>query len=162
VLYYIISSTLTTSKQLNVACNRFIDARNFQKAQHHALHALLRVESDDFILPILSRDGPYSTFFCKFIVCDCQDQIQSWTDATRRKGIPCSSDFSLISTLGDAVQIRSWNIAGLPTDSFSVDNAIIISLVQTPLSLHCVANSSVAKSFNYFARVEQMADCSVQ
>jgi len=61
--------------------------------------------------------------------CDWQDQILGWTDATRKKNIPCSSDFSLIGVLGEPVEIRSWNIAGLPTDSFSVDNAIIISLV---------------------------------
>jgi len=48
---------------------------------------------------------------------------------TRDKGIPCSGNFSLINTLGEPVQIRSWNISGLPTDSFSVDNGIIISLV---------------------------------
>jgi dynein heavy chain len=29
--------------------------------------------------------------------------------------------------LGDPVQIRSWHIAGLPVDSFSVDNAIIVT-----------------------------------
>jgi len=45
----------------------------------------------------------------------------------KAKGIPCSDDFSLNATLGDAVKIRSWNIAGLPTDAFSVDNGIIIS-----------------------------------
>ena len=33
--------------------------------------------------------------------------------------------FSLSSTLGDAVKIRAWQIAGLPVDSFSVDNGII-------------------------------------
>jgi len=45
----------------------------------------------------------------------------------KAKGIPCSDDFSLNATLGDPVKIRSWNIAGLPTDAFSVDNGIIIS-----------------------------------
>jgi len=59
----------------------------------------------------------------------CQDQIRSWIAATRQKGIPCSSNFSLINTLGDPVQIRGWNISGLPTDSFSVDNGIIVSSV---------------------------------
>jgi hypothetical protein len=56
-----------------------------------------------------------------------QDQTAAWTDLVRLKGIPCSDEFALISTLGDPVKIRSWNIAGLPTDAFSVDNGIIIS-----------------------------------
>ena len=33
--------------------------------------------------------------------------------------------FSLNTTLGDPVKIRAWQIAGLPVDSFSVDNGII-------------------------------------
>ena len=40
--------------------------------------------------------------------------------------VPCSDTPSLIQTLGDPVQIRQWNIEGLPTDNFSIDNGIII------------------------------------
>ena len=48
-------------------------------------------------------------------------------------GIPRSSEFSLSATLGDPVKIREWNIAGLPTDSFSVDNGIIIRWAPQPV-----------------------------
>ena len=48
--------------------------------------------------------------------------------ATKEKKIPCSEEFSLIATLGEPVTIRRWNIFGLPTDSFSVDNGIILRL----------------------------------
>ena len=41
--------------------------------------------------------------------------------------IPCSPNMSLLSSLGDPVKIRAWTIAGLPSDSFSIDNGIIIS-----------------------------------
>ena len=41
--------------------------------------------------------------------------------------IQCSSDFSLMGTLGDPVKIRQWQIAGLPKDQFSVDNGIIVT-----------------------------------
>lgn len=30
------------------------------------------------------------------------------------------------ATLGDPVKIRAWQIAGLPVDSFSIDNGIIV------------------------------------
>ena len=33
--------------------------------------------------------------------------------------------------LGNAVQIRDWNIAGLPRDSLSTDNAIMMSIPET-------------------------------
>ncbi|XP_052236951.1 dynein axonemal heavy chain 7-like isoform X2 [Dreissena polymorpha] len=55
------------------------------------------------------------------------DQIASWIESVKTRGIPCSEDFSLISTLGDQVKIRAWNIAGLPTDTFSVDNGIMLT-----------------------------------
>ncbi|XP_027444300.2 dynein heavy chain 7, axonemal isoform X2 [Zalophus californianus] len=55
-----------------------------------------------------------------------QNQIKEWTNLCKRKDIPCSDDYSLMGILGEAVTIRTWNIAGLPSDSFSIDNGIII------------------------------------
>ncbi|GCB68504.1 hypothetical protein scyTo_0000891 [Scyliorhinus torazame] len=53
--------------------------------------------------------------------------IVLWTNMCKSKDIPSSGDFSLSKTLGDPIIIRAWNIAGLPTDSFSVDNGVIVS-----------------------------------
>ena len=55
-----------------------------------------------------------------------QEQTVQWVNACRSTNIPCSDDFSVTGTLGDPVKIRDWNIAGLPTDSFSIENGIII------------------------------------
>uniref|UniRef100_A0A8B9YXV7 Dynein axonemal heavy chain 3 n=1 Tax=Bos mutus grunniens TaxID=30521 RepID=A0A8B9YXV7_BOSMU len=55
---------------------------------------------------------------------ECQKQ---WLAQCKDKVIPGSSDFSLSNTLGDPVKIRAWQIAGLPIDSFSIDNGIIVS-----------------------------------
>ncbi|XP_072798825.1 dynein axonemal heavy chain 3 isoform X1 [Vicugna pacos] len=55
---------------------------------------------------------------------ECQKQ---WLAQCKDKLIPGSSDFSLSNTLGDPVKIRAWQIAGLPIDSFSIDNGIIVS-----------------------------------
>ncbi|XP_077762989.1 dynein axonemal heavy chain 3 isoform X1 [Canis aureus] len=54
----------------------------------------------------------------------CQKQ---WLAQCKDKVIPGSSDFSLSNTLGDPVKIRAWQIAGLPIDSFSIDNGIIVT-----------------------------------
>ncbi|XP_015752501.1 PREDICTED: dynein heavy chain 12, axonemal-like [Acropora digitifera] len=51
---------------------------------------------------------------------------QEWTKMCKSKNIPCSDDFSLSKTLGQAIKIRAWNIAGLPTDTFSIDNGVIV------------------------------------
>ncbi|KAF7662821.1 hypothetical protein LDENG_00225550 [Lucifuga dentata] len=56
-----------------------------------------------------------------------QDCIKSWIKLCQSKNIPVSDDFSLSKTLGDPIKIRAWNIAGLPSDSFSIDNGVITS-----------------------------------
>ncbi|XP_072835621.2 dynein axonemal heavy chain 7 isoform X1 [Pogona vitticeps] len=56
-----------------------------------------------------------------------QNQARDWILTLKARGIPCSDDFSLTTTLGEPVKIRAWNISGLPSDSFSIDNGIIIS-----------------------------------
>ena len=55
-----------------------------------------------------------------------QQCISRWVEQCNVKKIPCSESFSLNATLGSPVKIRAWNIAGLPVDSFSVDNGIVV------------------------------------
>ena len=59
--------------------------------------------------------GPFTVDFRN----DCVDE---WQKSCAGVQIPCSEQFLLTNTLGDPVQIRDWQIAGLPVDSFSVDN----------------------------------------
>ena len=56
-----------------------------------------------------------------------EQQVSAWLQSCRDTNMPASEDFSVINTLGDPVMIRSWNIAALPTDQFSVENAIVVS-----------------------------------
>lgn len=53
--------------------------------------------------------------------------IKDWTEKCSEMGVTFSDDFSLSSVLGQPIDIRRWVIDGLPNDSFSIDNAIIIS-----------------------------------
>ena len=48
-------------------------------------------------------------------------------DPSPQVGIASSGRFSLNAVLGDAVKIRAWVISGLPNDSFSIDNAIMLA-----------------------------------
>jgi len=55
-----------------------------------------------------------------------RDQLTvDWVKKCQDQEIPNSGSFSLSKTLGDPVQIRDWCIDGLPSDSFSIENAII-------------------------------------
>ena len=73
--------------------------------------------------------------------------ISDWQALCKSQKIPCSNEFSLTNILGDQVddpaapavlplllflplfqvQIRQWQIAGLPKDYFSVDNGVIVT-----------------------------------
>ena len=55
-----------------------------------------------------------------------QAMIQSWSRILQSNDITCSCNFSLSSTLGDPVAIRDWIIHGLPNDSLSIDNTIML------------------------------------
>ncbi len=55
--------------------------------------------------------------------------IQEWVLACARgkKKIPVDANFSLERIVGDAPTIRSWQIQGLPADSLSTENGIIVT-----------------------------------
>jgi dynein heavy chain len=56
--------------------------------------------------------------------------LEKWSAACKEKQIPCSYQFKLATILGNPLAIRDWTIAGLPNDSFSIDNAIIMSVAR--------------------------------
>ncbi|XP_046587391.1 dynein axonemal heavy chain 7-like [Neodiprion lecontei] len=69
---------------------------------------------------IVAYLGPYTTPFRV-------GQVEKWVKLCTDLKVTCTEDFQLRDTLGDPVLIRSWNIFGLPSDSFSIDNGIIVT-----------------------------------
>ncbi|XP_076256705.1 dynein heavy chain 3, axonemal [Rhynchophorus ferrugineus] len=59
-----------------------------------------------------------------------RELIRGWNSLSLTLGIPCSVNFSLVTTMGEPVIIRSWNIAGLPVDNYSVENGIIATTAR--------------------------------
>jgi len=53
-------------------------------------------------------------------------QIKQWLQDIINNDLVCAKNYQLSTVLGNPVDIRAWNIAGLPTDSFSTDNGIIV------------------------------------
>ena len=58
------------------------------------------------------------------------DILESWTSMATELEIPCSAQFSLADTLSKPVDIRQWQIDGLPTDVVSSDNAVMVTRGQ--------------------------------
>jgi len=69
-------------------------------------------------------DAFWDCCYCNMFYVETIVQFGILMQANR---IPCSSDFSFTKTLGEPIKIQAWNIAGLPRDSFSVDNGVIVA-----------------------------------
>jgi dynein heavy chain, axonemal len=54
-----------------------------------------------------------------------EELVKKWVQNCQAKKIPTSSSFNLKDVMGDPVQIRGWNIAGLPSDRVSIENGIL-------------------------------------
>uniref|UniRef100_UPI00398F6457 dynein axonemal heavy chain 6 isoform X2 n=1 Tax=Pristiophorus japonicus TaxID=55135 RepID=UPI00398F6457 len=52
--------------------------------------------------------------------------IDQWIKGCMKLDIPISTGFSLINILGDAFEIRQWNTDGLPRDTISTENGILV------------------------------------
>ena len=63
--------------------------------------------------------GPFTAAFRSEIMA-------KWMIECKDREIPSSAELSVQHTLGNPVEIRSWGLQGLPVDSFSIENAIIM------------------------------------
>lgn len=52
--------------------------------------------------------------------------VQSWQKALTKFDVPHTPGANLISILGEPVKIRNWQIAGLPRDTLSVENGVVV------------------------------------
>lgn len=72
---------------------------------------------------LVSYLGPFTGDYRTEILAD-------WTSMAEELQIPCSQSFSLAGTLSKPVDIRQWQIDGLPTDAVSSDNAVMVTRGQ--------------------------------
>jgi dynein heavy chain len=69
---------------------------------------------------MVAYSGPFTADFRA-------EMEQSWAKKIRELKIRCSDDeISMRKILGDDVKIRQWNVANLPSDNLSIENAIIL------------------------------------
>ena len=71
--------------------------------------------------------GGYVAYLGVFMKNYRDDVIEDWIALLGKLAVPRSDTFLLAKVLGDPVAIREWSMNGLPSDSFSVDNGIIVS-----------------------------------
>ncbi|XP_071671247.1 dynein axonemal heavy chain 3 isoform X2 [Patagioenas fasciata] len=121
-----LENNIELCSQKIVRAEQLISGLGGEKDRWTEAARLLGIQYIDLIGDVLLSSGTvaYLGAFTIDYRLKCQNQ---WQVLCKEKNIPCSSDFSLSNTLGDPVKIRAWQIAGLPIDSFSIDNGIIVS-----------------------------------
>ncbi|CAH3181392.1 unnamed protein product [Porites lobata] len=60
-----------------------------------------------------------------------KQQTAEWVKAFPDTNIPCSNDFSVTGDFGRPCEDKGLEQAGLPTDSFSIQNGIVIRNATT-------------------------------
>ena len=53
--------------------------------------------------------------------------VREWIEGCFTRKIPISEDCSMEFTLSDPMQVRQWQIDGLPKDEVSTNNAIMVT-----------------------------------
>lgn len=53
--------------------------------------------------------------------------FSSWMEVIQEQGIPFTENCNPVSILGEPVQIRLWQLDGLPRDYLSTENAVLVS-----------------------------------
>jgi len=69
----------------------------------------------------LSYCGPFPSEYRHNLV---QGQ---WFQSVKALNIPASADFDFANFLSNAEDVRDWNIQGLPQDSFSTENGVLVT-----------------------------------
>ncbi len=69
----------------------------------------------------LSYAGPFLSSY--------RDELveNSWLARVRQLHIPCNPEFSFATFLAKPTAVREWNIQGLPSDSFSTENGVVVT-----------------------------------
>lgn len=68
----------------------------------------------------ISYMGPFVTKYRDIL-------MTLWTTSVKEMKIPSNPEYEVKTFLSDPATIRDWNIHGLPSDDFSIENGIIIN-----------------------------------
>ncbi|KAI9346257.1 dynein heavy chain and region D6 of dynein motor-domain-containing protein [Obelidium mucronatum] len=66
-------------------------------------------------------------YYGAFTTAYRQDLVLEWMKQCRDFGVPVTDNFSLLEHLVDPAVVRDWNIQGLPADTLSTENGILVT-----------------------------------
>ena len=115
-----------TCKNRLERANKLVSGLGGEKVRWTASAANLQVLYDNIVGDVLLSAGMIA-YLGAFTANFRDECIGEWSKMLMGMKIPCAAVFKLTGCLGDQVAIRNWVINKLPNDSFSVDNAIMMS-----------------------------------
>ncbi|KAM4632527.1 dynein axonemal heavy chain 3 [Discoglossus pictus] len=121
-----LANNIEICSQKLIRAEKLISGLGGEKDRWTEAARLLGIKYTNLTGDVLLSSGTVA-YLGAFTVDYRQESQSQWQTLCKKKKIPCSNDFSLSTTLGDPIKIRAWQIAGLPVDSFSIDNGIIVS-----------------------------------
>ncbi|CAG9767321.1 unnamed protein product [Ceutorhynchus assimilis] len=109
--------------------SKLIESLGGEKARWLETAEALELLLNNVIGDVLLSAGAIA-YLGAFTVDYRRELLKGWNIHCLKLGIPCSENYSLVITMGEPVVIRSWNIAGLPVDNYSVENGIIATTAR--------------------------------
>ena len=109
-----------------IRAEKLIGGLGGEKERWKQVAAGLKVDYTNLTGDVLLCAG-YIAYLGAFTQPYRDEVLGKWIEQCKAGGIPCSDTFKLITVLGEPVKIQQWAIDGLPNDSFSVDNAIVMN-----------------------------------
>ncbi|CBZ51589.1 Dynein heavy chain family protein, related [Neospora caninum Liverpool] len=65
-------------------------------------------------------------YFGPFTGC-YRDKLQAaWADMVAASGVACAANFSLTEVLSDPIELRDWDLQGLPSDRTSLESGVLV------------------------------------
>lgn len=110
-----------------VRAQKLIGGLGGEKTRWTDAAAALQIVYDNLLGDVLISSGVIG-YLGPFTAPFREECVSDWIQMSKSKNIACSdaSKYSLSNTLGEPIKIQQWNIFGLPKDSFSIDNAVIV------------------------------------
>ena len=87
----------------------------------------LKKEAKNFLGNVLVS-AMFISYLSPFTGVYRRNQVSSWIDLCKKYGITTSKEYALEKVMSDPVEIRHWTLNGLPNDSVSIENAIMLSI----------------------------------
>lgn len=117
-------------EQLEMKLNRaeqLVDGLGGEKVRWEA-----SIESFEGIMDVLPGDCIIASAFMSYagpFPSDYRDSLvkHTWIPMVKKLKIPSSPTFSFSDFLADPSDVRDWNIQGLPADSFSTENGVMVT-----------------------------------